>query len=236
MNGITSEKIVVDSSRWACNIHSSGDCYMTIIENIQYHIVPLSKNNFSRYGVEKYNKPPQYLLNIANGSRQEYWEPLTTAGQPIMVCAFDRCIHKYNREFVQLLFKEIFVKLVRDKEYFIKYTKPIDMVHKHVVTNSLGNIALCNKHLLAKRRDESNATSSKRSSDFLTTFKRANKYISTNWEKKIYQALYPTNDERVPMDTRMWVNQAFKTISVKQKRLQKSGSSKHQNNTNQNTQ
>lgn len=70
MNATPNERVVVDLSRRACNIRRSGNCYMTIIDGIQYHIVPLSKKNFSRYGIEKYNRPPQYLISVANGSRK----------------------------------------------------------------------------------------------------------------------------------------------------------------------
>lgn len=88
------------------------------------------------------------------------------------------------------------------------------MVHMHIITDSFGNITLCNKHLLTKRKTE--IPTNGRVRDVLSTFKRANKYISTNLEKKIYL----TYDERVPMETRMWVNQAFKMINLKHRSLQ----------------
>lgn len=212
----TVKKLVVDSARWSCNVHSSSVCYMTFIEGVQYHVVPLSKNNFCRYGVDKYNSPPEFLVS---GQTQEFWEPIAPQTRP-MVCAFDRCQTKYDRTIVQKMFSRIFHKLWADEEFFVKYKTADDMVHKHIITDGLGNLALCNKHLLNKRRPEKpkssgSTTQARTSKSALSISRRNNKYLMRSWEKKIYQSLYPNNDEHVPMGTRQWVNKALKQIATK---------------------
>lgn len=213
-------------SRWPCHIHSSADCYMSYVRGIQYHIIPIKNNTCSSYALREYNRPP-LCLSITNGvqATNEFWEPLTVRPmQSPMICTFDRCSRRYDKEFVKRLFKTVFCSLAENGEYFSKKNNSAqDMVHRHVVTDGFDEIILCNKHLLLQHvpiatvqtsvnaRTASDSTAMPLRVSKNTTLRnnadmmRRYRYKTLVWEREILKALFPRNDQRVPLETRTWL-------------------------------
>lgn len=219
-------------SRWPCHIHSSADCYMSYVRGIQYHIIPIKNGTCSSYALREYNRPP-LCLSITNGvqATNEFWEPLTVRPMQMpMICTFDKCSRRYDKEFVKRLFKTVFCSLAENGEYFSKKNNSAhDMIHRHVVTDGFDEIVLCNKHLLlqyapiamgsttlstgaraiasstttsmAMTLRESKNTASRTNADLMRRYR----YKTLVWEREILKALFPRNDQRVPLETRTWL-------------------------------
>lgn len=215
-------------SRWPCHIHSSADCYMSYVRGIQYHIIPIKNGTCSTYALREYNRPP-LCLSITNGvqAANEFWEPLTVRPMQMpMICTFDKCSRRYDKEFVKRLFKTIFCSLAENGEYFSKKNNSaLDMIHRHVVTDGFDEIILCNKHLLLQYAPismESSAPSTGARTAATTTSTsmalrkntaprtnadliRRYRYKTLVWEREVLKALFPRNDQRVPLETRTWL-------------------------------
>lgn len=216
----------VETCRWSCHIHTSGDCTMTYVNGIQYHVVVVKPGACSQYALGEYNRPPPDLrtINSVGATANEFWEPLTEhTSEPPMVCSVDACTEKHDRVFVQNLFKNILLKLCSKNEYFTKYNTAYDMVHRHAITNGFGKIVLCNKHLLNVNRQPTNrkpktiAAASVLSADVdvlaKTERERAHakqyRYVLPTWERGILNALFP-NITKVPLQTQNWLQQILK--------------------------
>lgn len=202
-------------SRWPCHIHSSADCYMSYVRGIQYHIIPIKPGVCTSYALREYHRPPMFL-SMTNGvqATNEFWEPLTTRPlQMPMICTFDKCTRRYDKDFVKRLFTTIFCSLAENGECFSKKNNTAqDMVHRHVVTDGFDEIVLCNKHLLRQNTEADRiAQSTGGRSDVRTSLKsqtnlmRRYRYKTIVWEREVLKALFPRNDNRVPLETRTWL-------------------------------
>jgi len=128
----------LETCRWPCHVHTSGDCSMTYVNGIQYHIIPIKNGTCSKYAIDEYNRPPPQMCVSTSGSygTNEFWEPLTERSMdPPMMCAFDKCSQKFDRNVISKMFKTIFSDLCNRNEHFSRYNTPRDMVHKHVLTD-----------------------------------------------------------------------------------------------------
>lgn len=210
------EKHPVESkiSRWPCHIHTSADCYMSYVRGIQYHIIPIKNGSCSSYALREYNRPP-LCLSTTNGvlAANEFWEPLTARPMQMpMICAFDKCSRRYDKEFVRRLFKTIFCSLTENGEYFSKNNNSAtDMIHRHAITDGFDEITLCNKHLLLRYSSVNSAIENKNGSNGSKAplrsadLKRRYRYKTSVWEREVLKALFPRNDQRVPLETRTWL-------------------------------
>jgi len=202
---------------------------MTYVNGIQYHIIPIKSGSCSKHAIDEYNRPPPQLRMISNNSygSNEFWEPLTQRSlDPPMICAFDKCSQRFDRNFISKIFKTIFHDLCIRNEHFFKYNTPIDMVHRHVLTDGYGHLSLCNRHLLVKHTRPTSAVSPLTiptafdNTSQLSAIKRCYRYTLRTWERGILKALFPKIDNRVPLEVRSWVNQALnvdKPIATVQK-------------------
>ncbi|CAI6373906.1 unnamed protein product [Macrosiphum euphorbiae] len=171
----------LETCRWSCHVHSNSDCSMTYINGIQYHVVEIKPVNRSKYAINEYNRPPPHLRKDLNSSygNNDFWEPLTAFSMdPPMICAFDKCSQKFDKNALVKIFNTIFRGLHDRNEQFFKYNTPFDMVHKHILTDGFGNFTLCNRHLLFKHS------------------RPKLKYISKLWERGILKTLFPKPDNR----------------------------------------
>lgn len=208
----------LETCRWPCHVHPSADCSMTYVNGMQYHIIPIKTGSCSKYAIDEYNRPPPRLRMVSNSSygSNEFWEPLTSRSlDPPMICSFDKCSQRFDRNFISKMFKTIFNDLCIRNEHFFKYNTPLDMVHRHVLTDGYGNLSLCNRHLLVKHTRHASAVSpltiptAFENTAQLTAIRRCYKYTLRTWERGILKALFPKTDNTVPLEVRSWVNQTL---------------------------
>ncbi|XP_025196786.1 uncharacterized protein LOC112595702 [Melanaphis sacchari] len=161
-------------------------------------------------------------------ANNEFWEPLTTRPMQMpMICAFDKCSKRYDKEFVRRLFKTIFCRLTEHGEYFPKNNNSaLDMIHRHVVTDGLGEIVLCNKHLLLRHStyelNTKNGSVAAKPQRQVADLKRRYKYQTSAWEREVLKVLFPRNDQRVPLETRTWLASLLKSNDNDAKRTRTS--------------
>lgn len=126
--------------RWDCHAHPSGDCSMAYRNGIQYHIIPVKE--VSVYTQTHYNRSTD--VGIGN----EFWEAMPSTATVYMT-AVANCDLINDYEFVRKIFLK-FAELDGDSLIYSKYTSAGDMVKRHLLTDCLGSVALCNTHLLRR--------------------------------------------------------------------------------------
>lgn len=173
------------AARWDCHAHHSGDCSMAYVDGVQYHIVPVKE--VSLYTQTRYNK----CTNVGISSN-EFWEALpntsTVYMTPVANCDL---INSY--EFVRKIFMK-FCELDAESVVYTKYGSAGDMVKRHMLTDCVGNVALCNKHLIRPVARKG----------------RQIKYTSAAWERQTLKALFPkamstSGKTNIPTGTQAWV-------------------------------
>lgn len=178
------------TARWDCHAHHSGDCSMAYVNGVQYHVVPVKE--VSLYTQTRYNKS----VDVGIGNN-EFWEAMpntaTVYMTPVANCDL---INDYN--FVRKIFLK-FAELDAESVVYTRYGSASDMVKRHVLTDCVGNVALCNKHLIRPVARKGQQI----------------KYTSATWERQTLKALFPkamsTAKNNIPTGTQAWVLEILKT-------------------------
>lgn len=180
----------ITTTRWDCHAHHSGDCSMAYVNGVQYHVIPVKE--VSLYTQTRYNKSTD--VGISNN---EFWEAMpntsTTFMTPVANCDL---INDYN--FARKIFLK-YSELDSESVVYTRYGSASDMVKRHVLTDCLGNIALCNKHLIRP----------------VVRKEPQIKYTSAKWERQTLKALFPkamsTAKNNIPTSTQTWVLDILKS-------------------------
>lgn len=177
--------------RWDCHAHHTGDCSMAYVNGLQYHVVPVKE--VSLYTQTRYNK----IADVSVVGNNEFWEvmPNTNTAYMTPVASCD-LINDY--EFVRKIFLK-FAELDAESVVYTRYGSASDMVRRHVLTDCVGNVALCNKHLIRPvARKEGRI-----------------KYTSVAWARQTIKALFPkamsTTKNNIPTGTQAWVLEILKS-------------------------
>lgn len=165
---------------------------MAYVNGVQYHVVPVKE--VSLYTQTRYNKSTD--VGISNN---EFWEAMpNTATVYLTPVANCDLINDYN--FVRKIFLK-YAELDAESVVYTRYGSASDMVKRHVLTDCLGNVALCNKHLIRPVARKGQQI----------------KYTSATWERKTLKALFPkamsTTKNNIPTGTQAWVLEILKTAT-----------------------
>lgn len=163
---------------------------MAYRNGVQYHIVPVKE--VSVYTQTHYNRSTD--VGISN----EFWEALPSTASVYMTPVAN-CDLINDYEFVRKIFLK-FAELDDSSLIYSKYTSAGDMVKRHLLTDCVGNVALCNTHLLRRV--------TRKTGDQI-------KYTSAAWERKTLKALFPkamstSGRNSIPTGTQAWVLELLK--------------------------
>lgn len=183
--------------RWDCHVHHRSDeCSMAYANGLQYHVVPVKE--VTPYTQKRYNKS----ADVRGAGANEFWEVMPNTSTVYMTPVAN-CDLINDYEFVRKIFLK-FAELDAESVVYVKDGSAADMVRRHMLTDCLGNVALCNKHLLRP-------VSRKRG-------RRQFKYTNHNWERQTIRALFPKasliTKNMIPTGTRSWVVDILNTKHI----------------------
>lgn len=193
------ENLQLDYPKWTCHLHSNSksSCSMVyefVLNENKADIINNHGNYFHVIEVKIVDKSVSFLneKNVPN----EFWENLgpTCFVTPI---AYSNWI---NYESVINKIFDIFKKLDEERFYYSEYNTPNDFVKKHLIVDSVGQINLCNKHLMKQNKH----------------FK--SRYNTNSWFKRIIKALYPNivnKKNKISTDIPLWVTLKFNETNSK---------------------
>nr|WOJ45420.1 GrBNV_gp93-like protein [Apis mellifera nudivirus] len=129
--------------------------------NMYFHIVPVKGT--TQFAQHRYN---------ARTETNEFWELLPTGTwyTPIYYCS---TINEFETfAMIMALFRD----LDRESLSYSLNNKPSDFLKQHIITDGLGRLTLCNKHLLRQtvRKNGSKA-----------------RYVTSTWIRGLLRALFP---------------------------------------------
>ena len=224
------------SYKWTCHLHPNNDCQMTIIDNRQYHILPVKET--TAYAQTNFNDSVAFASSVIGGEDalnakefnysdniKEFRECLnqTTFTSPlqnnapidgsafasasstntintyptIFITPIANCSSVYQYQtFVSIL--QICKVLDDESLIFSNYTKPSDFLKKHIITDGISKITLCNKHLLKKIYKKNSKP----------------KYLSHCWIKQLLKYLFPNinSGKNLPTNTPDWAIELYKSL------------------------
>jgi len=132
---------------------------MAFLQGVQYHIVPVKEIN--KYAQTRYNS---CVIN------NEFWEKLEHG---IYLSAVGYCDIVNDYKCMQTIFC-LFRILDEESLVYDRDNTARDMVRKHLITDCVDRVILCNKHLLKP----------------VTRKEKQVKYTSVNWERQILHTLF----------------------------------------------
>lgn len=213
-------------SRWRCHLHPNSSCEMAFVQNLQYHVVSVKET--TAYAQTKFNS------QIQSKSTQEFWECLNSDSlgasdqhseegnsiySPIVsyVAPIAFCSSVYNYETFCSIHR-ICESLDVNSLIFSHYSRPSDLLSKHIITDGRNSISLCNKHLL-KRINKKGVNRPK--------------YTSVGWIKKLLKYLFPKiqSAKNIPTNTPDWAINLYHNVMTQQQTPTVSVKRNQKNNT-----
>ncbi|ATZ81496.1 GrBNV_gp93-like protein [Drosophila innubila nudivirus] len=162
---------------WTCHLHNKETCVMKYYNGNYYHVIPV--------------KNISVLAQTYNSQKipDEFWEDLgkTPYMTPIY---YSDCIN--DVEMFRIIL-ELFKNLDDNSLKFSTLNTPSDFIKRHVITDGIKMITLCNKHLLksCKKKDRAQVF-----------------YTKDAWIKCILKGLFPKIDSPeksgIPTNTPDW--------------------------------
>lgn len=180
---------VTNTESWQCHIHSSSSerCTVARYDEQYYHVIPV--NDISAYSQTHYNG-----RNMTDGFWESFGNIMYTS--PI---AYATCIYRYE---IFVLIISLFRRLDTDSLKYKSHNTPSDFIKRHIVTDGIANITLCNKHLIRQTKSKNNAPQKF--------------YTRDSWIRMILMSLFPkTNNKKgLPTDTPQWVIDLLKQLKT----------------------
>ncbi|ATY70240.1 GrBNV gp93-like protein [Tomelloso virus] len=173
---------------WECHIHSSALCTMKTeydAEALQmryYHVIPI--------------KNISVAAQLFNSRKvlDEFWEDFEYVPY-FRAIAYTDCIND------QKIFKNVMVIFQQLDDRNMKYSSlntPSDFIKRHIITDGVSRICLCNKYLIKTTAKKGNAPQAF--------------YTRNSWIKAILKLLFPKIDstkEGIPTNTPQWALNLF---------------------------
>nr|DBA13085.1 TPA: gp93-like protein [Oryctes rhinoceros nudivirus] len=171
---------------WLCHLHSSSTCSLKTEpepgsqqQQRYFHVIPIKNISVT---AQSFN---------ARKVADEFWEDFEHVLY-VSPIAYASCINNYN---VFNAVVSIFNQLDANNMKYSSLNTPADFVKKHIVTDGLTKICLCNKHLIK--------SAGKKIQQF---------YTRNVWIKSILKLLFPKIDatkEGIPTNTPQWAINLF---------------------------
>lgn len=178
---------VTNVESWTCHLHSSSSerCSVCRFEGQYYHVIPI--NDISAYCQRYYNS-----RNTTDGFWELFGNIMYTS--PI---AYATCVYRYD---IFKLLIRIFQELDDKGLKYKSHNTPSDFVKRHIITDGIGNLILCNKHLIKNCRSKNNV--------------KQKFYTRNSWIRMTLTSLFPktNNKHGLPTDTPQWVIDILKPL------------------------
>lgn len=183
---------IANVESWTCHLHSSSSerCSVCRFEGNYYHVIQV--NDISAYSQIKYN-----ARNVTDGFWESFGNIMFTS--PI---AYATCVYRLD---IFKMILSVFRELDDNCLKFKAYNTPSDFIKRHIITDGINNIMLCNKHLIKQTSSKNN--------------KPQRFYTRDSWVRMILMSLFPkTNNKKgLPTDTPQWVIDLLKPFNAKQR-------------------